>query len=313
MRTPNLNANEPPRSDPGSTSGPASGPPPPSSRRRRRGGAGFGDLIAQARRALEAGRRLAQAHLALLRAELGEIAAEVGKIAALGGGIFVIAVFAALLLTIGTTLFLGEWLFGSMGWGVLHGVLLSIALIVTIAFVIVEAPGRFNGYGLLAGLLAGLLTLLVFGTNLPRKLAEGAGQALLDRGANLDPAWAPVVAAMVFVSLLLGVLLLIVGWRVGAGRGGIYGLVGGLILGLPLGAFLGGLTWSLNGAVAAAIAVGLLTWPIVSLVALARSDFDVTQRFRRLWPRETYRAALETREFLERQMEEHMPTMGRRS
>ncbi|MGZ6328899.1 MAG: hypothetical protein ACXWN2_09360, partial [Candidatus Limnocylindrales bacterium] len=162
------------------------------------------------------------------------------------------------------------------------------------------------------GLLVGIVTLLVLGSNLLRKLAENAGQALLDRGANLDPAWAPVIAAMGVTSLLLGVVLLIVGWRVGQGRGGIYGLVGGLILGLPLGAFLGGLTWSLNGAVAAAIAVGLLTWPIVTALTFVRSDFDPSQRFRRLWPRETYRAAMETREFLEQQMEEHMPTMGRR-
>jgi len=228
------------------------------------------------------------------------------------GAILAIAIFAALLLTIGTTLFLGEWLFGSMGWGVLHGVLLSAALIVTIALVIVEAPGRFHAYGLLAGLGTGLVTLLILGTNSLRKLAESAGQALLDRGASLDPAWAPVIAAMGLTAIILGVVLLIVGWRVGAGRGGIYGLVGGLILGLPLGAFLGGLTWSLNGAVAAAIAVGLLTWPIVTALTLLRSDFDASQRFRRLWPRETYRAAMETRAFLEEQMEEHMPTRGGR-
>jgi len=205
-------------------------------RRRRRGGAGFDELIAQARRAIEAGRRLAQAHLALLRAELGEIAGEIGTIVAQAGAILAIAIFAALLLTIGTTLFLGEWLFGSMGWGVLHGVLLSVALIVTIALVIVEAPGRFHAYGLLAGLGTGLVTLLILGTNSLRKLAESAGQALLDRGASLDPAWAPVIAAMGLTAIILGVVLLIVGWRVGAGRGGIYGLVGGLILGLPLGA-----------------------------------------------------------------------------
>jgi hypothetical protein len=242
---------------------------------------------------------------------VGEIAGEIGSIAGMAGAIFAVAVFAILLLTIGTTLFLGEWLFGSMGWGVLHGVLFSLALIVTVALFIVEAPGRFHAYGLLAGLLVGIVTLLVLGSNLLRTLAENAGQALLDRGANLDPAWAPVIAAMGVTSLVLGVVLLIVGWRVGQGRGAIYGLVGGLILGLPLGAFLGGLTWSLNGAVAAAIAVGLLTWPIVTAVTFVRSDFDASQRFRRLWPRESYRAALETREFLEHQMEEHMPTMGR--
>ncbi|MGZ6344917.1 MAG: hypothetical protein ACXWOW_06370, partial [Candidatus Limnocylindrales bacterium] len=88
MRTTDLNANQPPgtpkdpgtpgvpsgsapsggSAPPGGTTPPGGSTPPGGGSRRRRGGAGFGDLIAQARRALEAGRRLAEAHLALLRA-----------------------------------------------------------------------------------------------------------------------------------------------------------------------------------------------------------------------------------------------------
>ena len=34
---------------------------------------------------------------------------------------------AAFLAIIGTSLFLGEWLLGSIGWGVLHGVLLFVS------------------------------------------------------------------------------------------------------------------------------------------------------------------------------------------
>ena len=79
----------------------------------------------------EAGKRLLGAHVNLAKTEIGEIVDEVKRMVALGAGALGILLLAAMLLFIGGFLFLGEWLFGSIGWGVLLGflLLLDIALV----------------------------------------------------------------------------------------------------------------------------------------------------------------------------------------
>ena len=73
---------------------------------------------------------LVVAHIDLAKAEAGAIAGQVGRVIALGALAFILVVFAVFLLVIGVSLGLGEWVFGSMGWGVIHGVLffLSVAM-----------------------------------------------------------------------------------------------------------------------------------------------------------------------------------------
>ena len=61
------------------------------------------------------------AHVDLAKAEATAIGIEVGKVAALAAGAIVLVIIALAILIIGLSLFLGEWLLGSMGWGVLHG------------------------------------------------------------------------------------------------------------------------------------------------------------------------------------------------
>ena len=46
-----------------------------------------------------------------------------------------IALVTAILLWVGGFLFMGEWLFGSIGWGLAHGLLTGISLIVVLALV----------------------------------------------------------------------------------------------------------------------------------------------------------------------------------
>ena len=71
---------------------------------------------------------LVVAHIDLAKAEAGAIAGEVGRVIALGALAFILVVFAVFLLVIGLSLFVGEWLLGSMGWGVLHGILLFVSV-----------------------------------------------------------------------------------------------------------------------------------------------------------------------------------------
>ena len=60
--------------------------------------------------------RLINAHLGLLKAELAVTGREIGIIIALAIGALSLALLIVTLLYTGTWLFLGEWLFGSIGW-----------------------------------------------------------------------------------------------------------------------------------------------------------------------------------------------------
>ena len=85
-------------------------------------------LRAQLGATRDAAMALVVAHIDLAKAEAGAIAGEVGRVIALGALAFILVVFAVFLLVIGLSLFVGEWLLGSMGWGVLHGILLFVSV-----------------------------------------------------------------------------------------------------------------------------------------------------------------------------------------
>ena len=91
---------------------------------------------------IEAGRRLFRAHVELAKTELGEIVGEVKRMVALGALALGALLMVALLLTIGGLLFLGEWLFGSIGWGVLLGTLLLLDVVSYLA----GAPVDFDAH-----------------------------------------------------------------------------------------------------------------------------------------------------------------------
>ncbi|TAM60485.1 MAG: hypothetical protein EPN50_07500, partial [Chloroflexota bacterium] len=126
----------------------------------------------QARRTGVAARTLAEAHLALLKAELGEISGQVKILAALAGVAFAAAVFLGFLVLIGGALFLGEWLFGSLGWGVLDGFLLSLGLIVAVVLAILGVKGRLLGTSFAWAVVLGVVVAAILGSNVIR---QGAG------------------------------------------------------------------------------------------------------------------------------------------
>ena len=73
---------------------------------------------------------LIKSHTELAKAELAEIVDELKRLALVIGLALGLMLFVGMLIPIGLTLFFGEWLFGSMGWGILHGTEFSLALIV---------------------------------------------------------------------------------------------------------------------------------------------------------------------------------------
>ena len=102
----------------------AAWPPNPSSRRHRK--SAF---------------RLAQAHVDLAKAEFSAIGGQIARAPALGGIAFAVVLLAGILLVVGTSLFIAEWLFGSMGWGIVHGVLVLAGVATACRLAIVGMSG----------------------------------------------------------------------------------------------------------------------------------------------------------------------------
>ena len=84
-----------------------------------------------------------------------------------------------ILAVLGTSLFFGEWLFGSLGWGVLHGVLFFVALALTAVMVALAFnPIRLFLWFLLAFVI-GILASLIFGFDILNQAYSAIGNALL--------------------------------------------------------------------------------------------------------------------------------------
>jgi hypothetical protein len=149
-------------------------------------------LIDQVRATFAAAKRLLRAHVELGKAELGEIVDAVKKVVGLALAALALLFAGALLLFIGGVLFLGDWLFGSIGWGVLLGFLLFLDLAVNAALAALDVRGRWLGvYLVVAAVLGG---------------AVGAGLAL-------GLGWEARVAAA------LGTLVALIAWPIFAGIG----------------------------------------------------------------------------------------------
>ena len=107
--------------------------------------------------------RLVHAHINLARTEASEIGAEIGRVALLAGVAFGMLFVLALLLPIGGLLFFAEWLLGSIGWGVLLGMLflLDVALIAVLVALATPAS-RIGRDFLVAVFAAAVVTVLLF-------------------------------------------------------------------------------------------------------------------------------------------------------
>jgi hypothetical protein len=116
---------------------------------------------------IAAARRLVSAHVGLARAEGGEIMGEVGRVVLLGCIAIAVLLLVGLLFPIGLLLFLGEWIFGSIGWGVLLGSLLLIDIAVFALLLAVRVPtsrlARPGLIALLVGVALGVLAGIALG------------------------------------------------------------------------------------------------------------------------------------------------------
>ena len=246
---------------------------------------------------------LLHAHIDLFKAELDSIMGEIKILATQAGIALVVALMTGILMWVGGFLFAGEWLFGSIGWGLAHGVLFGVALIVALALAIVGARPRYAVTSFVISLVVVILVAVVCGSNV------AYNQATLIAPNLASPFGSPGVVALVG-GLIIGALLFAF---LLAFVGGLRGAIGGLFIGIVPGAIagwlIGGAPWTLPPAVGFAITIGLIAWPILNVI-ICFPRLNVAERFKRLYPRQSIEAANETRAWLEEQWQTRLPKRG---
>ncbi len=213
---------------------------------------------------------LVRAHVDLARAEATEIGDEIKVVAAGAGIALVAAVLIAFLVPIGVLLFLGEWLFGSLGWGVLHGT--EFLLLLGLGAVLGSLHAGRVARSVALAFLAGVVVAILFGTHAPNTLYSLIADQF---GPGADPG--PIVYAVgaAVGAAIFGLLGAFAGARNGSAGDAIKGLLGGAIIGAVLGVLAGGLVRLAEDEGSRPMVVGLLlvggVLALVGLVVGART------------------------------------------
>jgi hypothetical protein len=255
-------------------------------------------LRAQLRSTRDAALGLALAHVELAKAEAAAIGAEIAKVAAYVGIAIAVVLLAIILLVVGSSLFFGEWLLGSMGWGVLHGVLLLIAIAVGCSLATVGVSGTRLGRSVLAGIAVGVLIALILVFALPNRLYASIGEAVLPA---VEPGVRPLVVGVAIWTIIGLVGGLIVALRLDEWGGRIGALLGGAAIGVIIGAVTAVDTGPQVG-VGIGIAVGYLTLIGLMIADISRTGVDVEALQARFIPTRTIETSKETLEWLQSKM-----------
>jgi hypothetical protein len=238
-------------------------------------------------------KRLVSAHINLAKAEAGDIVGEVKRMVGLAGMAIAVLILAAMLLVIGGMLFLGEWLFGSIGWGVLLGTLLLVDVALMALLLALDVKGGRLGSSLLIAAAVGVAIGLVLGFDLPHRGWQALGEAVAptinatDRTVNL---------AVGVSAAVLGLLGFVLGLR-----GGLKSAIIGLVALGIVGALIG---WLTSGAVALqlgaalGVLVTLILWPVLAGLDLMRTGVDGEALMNRFKPTETIELTKETIEWV---------------
>ena len=247
---------------------------------------------------------LFHAHVALFRAEVDQIVGELKVLATLAGIALGIAFMTGVLVWVGGFLFLGEWLFGSIGWGLAHGLLFGLGLIVALVLAMVGGSGRRAALSFVLVLVIVVVVALLCGLNLAYNAAASVATNLVS--PLNSPGVVALLGGIIVGALLFAVLLAFVGGL----RGAIAGLFLGAFLGIFGGWLIGGAPWTWPPAVGFAITIGLIAWPILNVI-FSWSSLDPAARFSRLYPRQSIEAANETKAWLEEQWQTRLPKRGK--
>jgi hypothetical protein len=222
---------------------------------------------------------------------MSEIVDEVKRMVGLFAAAFAMLLLVGMLFLVGGLLFLGEWLFGSIGWGVLLGslLLLDVALTAVLAALDVSAKRIGAAFGVAA--ILGLIVGVVMAFDLTHRGWTALGDSL---APQFDPNTRAVLLAMGITAAAFGILGLIWGLRSG-------GAGAKLFAGLVSGALLGGLTViSIPGTVGAALGVlvALVAWPALAGRDLMKTGIDGEALKKKFTPEATIELTKETIEWV---------------
>jgi hypothetical protein len=202
---------------------------------------------------------------------------------------------------VGTALFLGEVIFGSIGWGILHGSLVAAAGAVIVVLAALRVGGGHLARTLVGAILLGAAVGVVLGLAWPRAVYDALGVALVP---GVDAAIRPLVVGAALWAIIGGVAGLVAGMRAGGGGRTWGGLLGGAILGVLVGAFTS-IDFPVQVGGALGLTVTLIAWPALAALALRDHDWEALKR--RFVPQASIDAAKETKTFVETRL----PPWGR--
>lgn len=248
-------------------------------------------LIAQLKATKDAVLGVLRAHIELGKAEADAIKGEIAYAAAFAGMAIGALLLLALFLPIATMLFLGEWLFGSIGWGVLLGTEMLIAAAATALVTGLRLPGPVPAAAV--GVIAGVVAFIVFGASWFNRLWAYVSD---NTSLAIDPAYRQLVIAIVIVGIVFAVVGLLAGARAAGIGGAIGGLVAGFIVGGLVGAFLAyDFGWRVGAALGFATFYAAYLGVLGARVASGGIDFETIKL--RFWPQQTIDTTRETIEW----------------
>ena len=252
--------------------------------------------MAQFRATREAAIRLVMAHVELAKAEASAIGVSIAKLAGLVGVAIVLVITAAFLLVVGTALFVGEWIFGSLGWGVLHGILAFVAVAVTCLLAAVGVSAQRLARSFVIALVIGILVGVALGLDLPNRAYTAIGDATV---VGIDPGVRPLVVGLVVVGVL-GLLIGLLGaWRIKGPIGP--SAIGGLVAGFIVGAFTA-ITFGPRVGAGIGVAVGYIAWMALMGIDVGQTGIDAEALKKRFYPTQTIETSKETLEWLQKRM-----------
>ena len=290
-------APEPTSPPPGATPPPSGGtPPPPGPKPPHKAKAKKPkppSLREQLGKTAQAAATLAMAHVDLAKEEASEIGREGGRLAGLVAAAVGLVIVAVILAIIGTSLFIGEWLLGSLGWGVLHGVLLFVTAAVALVLLGLRVDPVRIVRALVIGIIVGLLSGAILGLALLNQLYARIGESL---GLAIDPAYRPLVVG-IGIGAIIGLAIGIVAGIRAKQPNWFVAIAGGIVVGATLGAFT---SISFNPQVGAGIGItlGYLTWAGLMALDVYRTGIDVENLKARFTPDVTIATSKETLEWL---------------
>lgn len=238
------------------------------------------------------------AHVDLAKAEAKAIGGELARVAAYIGIAIAVVLFAGILVVVGMSLFLAEWLLGSMGWGVLHGLLLFSAIAIACGLAAVGIPGGRIGRAFIVGVVVAIVLGVALGLGLPNDWYAQLGESTV---AGIEPGVRPLLVGVV----IWAVIGLLVG-AIAAGRGGggsawLGGALGGAVIGAVVGA-MSAIDAGPQVGAALGITAGYLTWIVLMVADVARTGVDVEALKARFTPTMTIETSKETLAWLQSKM-----------